>query len=372
MWKRAAVVGGLVVVAAAASLYVQAAPPAPTGPYSVGRTELRFIDDGRPELATADPLDVREVPVEVWYPAVGGTGTVAPYFPGLDEVRDGLRQSGEVAWLELLGLPLLRSGERLGADIAGNPERFPLVLFSPGNGTNAEFYATIAGDLASNGFVVVAINHPYDVAAVALSGGEVAVFATQSGPTRPEQTEERVDERAADMLFVLDRLETLAAAGDELAARLDFGRVAALGHSIGGIAAAEACMRDDRFRACGNFDGIQAGGPFAVIDLLTGPDAPFLFMTKEPELSLPLVRLFEERYPATYAVLIDGARHDSFSDAVVLRPSLLPFRNAADRHLELIRETTLAFLTAAFGGSRPALLDEDGLRVVIFEERLPP
>ncbi|MCW5717216.1 MAG: hypothetical protein KIS68_05230 [Bauldia sp.] len=372
MWKRAAILVGVLLVMAAASLYVQAALPGPTGPYSVGRTEFRFVDEARLEIATGDPLDVREVPVEVWYPAVAGTGRVAPYFPGLDAVRDGLRRSGEVASLELLGLPLIRSGEWLDAELAGNPDRFPLVLFSPGNGTNAEFYATIAGDLASHGFVVVAINHPYDIAAVALAGGEVAVFPRRSGPTRPEELEERVDVRAADILFVLDRLASLSAAGDALASRLDFGRVAALGHSIGGIAAAQACIRDVRFRACGNLDGIQAGGPFAVIDLLTGPDVPFLFMTKESGLAPGLVRLLEERYSATYAVLIDGARHDSFSDAAVLRPSLLPFRNAADRHLELIRQTTLAFLTAAFGGWRPALVDEDGLRVVVFAERSPP
>lgn len=362
----------VILIILAVSLFMQASLPAPNGPYAVGRTDALLVDPAREDMATAEAGDRREVPVQIWYPGVTGTGEAGDYFPGLDRVRDGLRASGEVSSFELLGLPSIRSAEHANAEIAGNPERFPLVVFSPGNGTNVEFYAALADELASCGYVVVGLNHSYDVAAVALAGGEVAVFHAGPDANRQSYVAERVAVRAEDILFVLRELEAMAAAGDPLMSRLDFGRVAVLGHSLGGIAAAQACLANERIRACGNFDGLQQGGPFAVVDLITGPAQPFLYLSKEEELPGPLMRLFEERVEPTYTVLIPEAEHDGFTDAPLLQPGLLPIAGAADRVQALVRSATLNFLAAALEGRPLVAMREAGARAIVYGNPNPP
>lgn len=364
-WKTALVVLLAVAGAAALSLYLQAELPAPTGPSAVGRATILWTDEARPETATESPDDVREVPVELWYPAIDGTGRAGGTFADFGQISAGLRASGELAALEVFGLQLIRAQGRWDAEPAGENGTLPLLLFSPGNGTNAEFYTGLAEDLASHGFVVAAVNHPYDVAAVALADA-IAVF--RPAPLADLQTylDERVAERAADLIFALDRLEALAAAGDPLAVRIDFGRVAALGHSVGGLAAAGACMADLRFRACGNLDGIQPGGIFAVIEPTTGPPQPFLFMTKEPTLPAPLIGLLEARQAPTWVVTIVDATHDSFTDGPVLTPALLPLPGQAERVLDLIRGYVRAFLDQGLAGQPIQLTATAGATVQRF------
>ena len=151
------------------------ATPATTGAYRVGRTNVALIDPSRPEVVTPEAGDVREVPLILWYPAVAGTGSSTGYFPGLKQVSKTLSQSGDVSKFEVVGMGFVPSRERLNARLSDAQATWPVVLMSPGNGTNVEFYDSIAADLASHGFVVIGLNHPYDAASVMLSTGKPAV-----------------------------------------------------------------------------------------------------------------------------------------------------------------------------------------------------
>jgi hypothetical protein len=59
--------------------------PAPTGPHAVGRTSFHWVDHARGELDTADPDDVRELMVHLFYPAeIGSDAPRAVYVPDAD------------------------------------------------------------------------------------------------------------------------------------------------------------------------------------------------------------------------------------------------------------------------------------------------
>ena len=84
---------------------------------------------------------------------------------------------------------------------------------------------------------------------------------------------------AADLRFVLDQLERLDKSAKSLLffRRLDFSRIAAVGHSLGGMAAIRACQLDTRIKACVNQDGGTPDGVFLQYPAAKPLKQPFLF-----------------------------------------------------------------------------------------------
>lgn len=342
------------------SIYLQLELPAPTGPYLVGRTIFRWVDPSRPEVMTADPNDAREVMALVWYPAVPGTGRSAEYFPDISRLAGTLLASGELSWWEVTGLRAVRSDSPMDAQPISDEGPFPVVVFLPGNGTNIEFYASLAGEIASHGYIVVGINHPYDVAAVELSNGSLAAYDKDQWLLAMEAHQAYITERhqvkIADVLFVMEKLHSLATdSNSPFAGRMDLNSVAVAGHSLGGIVASDVCKLDARFKACINLDGIQKGGPFSMDETAIPPEQPFLFLTKESQLHPKFLQTFDAT-TESYWVVIHGASHDGFTDGPLLQPSLLPISSQADRHMELIEKYTLAFLDKTLIGKPDILL----------------
>ena len=329
------------------------ATPATTGAYRVGRANIALVDSARPEVVTPEASDVRELPLIIWYPAVAGTGASTGYFPGLKQVSKTLSQSGDVSKFEVVGLRFVPSRERLNARLSDAQATWPVVLMSPGNGTNVEFYDSIAADLASHGFVVVGLNHPYDAASVMLSTGKPAVHP--SGLPF-EWGAGRVAVRAADMVFTLQELKR--SAGEKGAFpfdRLDLGRVGVMGHSLGGGAAAQACYASAQLRSCLNFDGIQGGGPFGATAMPQAPAQPFMFMTKEQNLpAQTIAKLAATRSEAFLVTLPAGTRHDQFGDGGVLLPGPTQARSRAV--MATIRAYTAAFFDETLNGRPSPLL----------------
>jgi len=359
------------------SVMLQRDPPAPTGPINVGRVSQIWVDDTRHEMLSEQPNDFRQLPVEIWYPAESGSGKEADYFPDLNRLASSLVASGEMSALEVSALRLIKpkSHEMIEASIAGAEDAYPVIIFSPGNGTNVDFYTLIAEELASHGYIVVGLNHPYDVAAVALQEGIIALFAPGPFPLPEHETwvGQRMVVRTEDILFALAQLEKMNA--DEaglFSGHLDLAHVAVMGHSLGGIGAAQACGANPQFRSCLNLDGIQRGGPFSTSENPTPPEQQFMMITKEKELRPANKALFEAIPSGSYRVIIDGADHESFNDGAVLRPSLLPFSNRADHILALVRRYTLAFFDLTLRSKSSPLLAESMQVDQVLLEVYPP
>ncbi|MEO1403337.1 MAG: hypothetical protein AAFV72_19100, partial [Cyanobacteria bacterium J06635_1] len=124
-----------------------------------------------------------------------------------------------------------------------------------------------AEELASQGYVVVSINHSYDSAVNIFPDGQVAyhtsIFAeAENDDDFFELQIKNVDARAKDIQFVLDELGKFNAGDDPtglFAGKLDLDRVGVLGASTGGATAAELLARDPRFKAGVNLDGTLRG-----------------------------------------------------------------------------------------------------------------
>jgi Platelet-activating factor acetylhydrolase, isoform II len=356
--KMVAITVSILILLATLSIYLQLTIPASSGAYAVGQTVYKWVDISRPEGLTTNPNDFREIIALIWYPAERETGTKSPYFPGLSTVSKALVDSGEVASWEVFGLRFMRSQKRTNATLAKSDHPYPMLIFSPGNGTNMEFYNSLASEIASQGYIVVGLNHPYDVAAVELSDHKIARFFKEQESLDRSANQvfiaERIKVRTLDVIFALDQLNDLNA-NSPFTGMLDLKSVAVAGHSLGGITASEACKADSRFRACLNYDGLQKGGPFSTEETAIPPDQPFMFITKEAQLHPKLIEKFRSM-KESYWVLIHGASHDSFTDGPLLRPSLLPVSNRADQIMVLVQKYTLAFLDQTLKGQTSSLL----------------
>jgi pimeloyl-ACP methyl ester carboxylesterase len=121
--------------------------------------------------------------------------------------------------------------------------------------------AALVSDLASHGYVVVAIGHTYDAEAIAFPDGRVEVHR----PDVDIKPHLAVARRRMDAQLVLDKLDALAAGTNPdgehralpagLRGRLDMTRVGMFGHSLGGAATAQTIAHDRRVVAGINLDG---------------------------------------------------------------------------------------------------------------------
>lgn len=231
--------------------------PAPRGPHPVGSTIYRWVDGGRPELATSNPDDLRNVIAQAWYPAAATRGPKVAYMDGLGRLPRTV--------YGLPGFIFRRFGETDTHAVADAPAsaariRWPVVIFSPGYGAPRAVYAGLLADLASRGYVVIALDHPYESAIVQLADGRVvgpAPFRAR-GDTGVPHMERQVAVRAADVRFLLNRLDRGEGLGP-LAGRLDLTRIAAIGHSFGGATAVLTASHDARIRAAADIDGMLYG-----------------------------------------------------------------------------------------------------------------
>lgn len=353
IWKPVGLALLSLVLLSAFSSWVHLRIPGVTGEHSVGRQEFIWTDSTRPEPKTPDLDDHRQTGLVVWYPAESGTGSAASYIPDLDAIKAGLIESGELNSIQVAGLEWVRTNSREDATVDSSAARYPLLVLSPGNATNVEFYASLAEDLASNGYVVVGLNHPFQVTAMSLSDGSTAVYNATAdagaGSVAP-----KIAERVADIEFVLRRLQEEVAGGRFLEGKVDMSRVGILGHSNGGVTAAEVCRASAKVAACMNIDGQAASGPFGAGTEPSPVGAPFMFLTKEVEIHPTISATFEESGRGTFRVVVPAATHPQFADGPLLSPGLWPFDRGPDRVQTVTRGFARAFfdqfLTAELPG----------------------
>ncbi|GAA2855620.1 carboxylic ester hydrolase [Actinoplanes cyaneus] len=347
--------------------------PRSCGPSAVGTTVVQWTDPARDEAATPEPGDRRTVVVQLWYPAerVAGDAPRAQYL-GRTRREAQIVAGAEAAYLGAPGFLLdgpARSRTHAVAGAAPAAGRFPLVLFSPGLGGVRTQNTAWAEDLASRGYVVAGVDHPYDSAAVVLDDGRTVRTRIAAGGDPDEDARRRISWttlRAADLSFVLTELGRLDAAdpAGRFTGRLDTTRAAATGHSVGGAAAMRAARLDPRFTAVINLDG--------GLDPDQGPlRQPVLVLTHEvrdradADFVAKVTKVLDGGGATGYRLSVPGSAHLSFTDAPLYLPpvpALVGSLGPAES-LRMTMATTAAFLDATLRTEAvdlPASLTEFG------------
>lgn len=202
------------------------------------------------------------------------------------------------------------------APVAQEKEKYPVIIFSPGNGAPIFIYTNFIEDLASHGYIVFGINYPYLSNPVAFPDGRMITKmpVEELKKVWHAATEDEVGAHEqklwiADIQFVLDKLP-------ELSKHADLTRIGLVGHSFGGGASTQACALDARCKAAVNIDGRFSYDP----DFDKGFNKPTLFIrspyhskNKNEKLRKELKKML---YPAEY-VEIPHMVHSSFGDIML-------------------------------------------------------
>lgn len=319
--------------------------PAPSGSYQVGTTSYYLVDASRIEsyktevydlrtrkpITTPPPTDHRELMVYVWYPAkVKPEATTTPY---IDEgfalvTAEGMGSNFGVSPDRFIQLvtQTIQTNSISKVVLANASKRYPVVIFSPGFGATPKFYTTQLEQLASHGYIVVAINPTYEVPVLLPHGRVISQSSVFDFSSADKQTEQRtfnqaVEIRAKDVSFVLNELNRLNVKDPQglFTGRLDLSRVGMLGHSLGGDTAIEAMWRDRRLKAGINMDG-GSYGKLLGSGNKDSLNRPFLVMFHDG--ADDALRSFYQRLRTNaYSLMLKGSKHTTFMDFGVILPA---------------------------------------------------
>jgi dienelactone hydrolase len=283
--------GMCMALTAAEPVRLQLSLPVPTGPHKIGTVSLHLVDEARQDPWWSIPHP-RELMVSVWYPAQRAIGRWEPA-PWMPSAALAYYRSNLIDFIEhdpgiitpppppggtpppppdttpvevsLDGVTFPITSAREGVPVEIPPRKYPVVLFAPGYGHCREHGTTLVEDLASRGYVVVAISYTYETEEVEFPGGRVELGRHEPGHDLTGDPIDALSIRKADTEFVLGKLAELATGLNPDAEQrvlpaglrgcMDLSRIGMFGHSIGGAATAIMMANDSRIVAGINLDG---------------------------------------------------------------------------------------------------------------------
>ncbi|ONI72560.1 alpha/beta hydrolase [Kribbella sp. ALI-6-A] len=309
--------------------------PAPTGPHRVGTTTLQLTDRNRTDPWNNAPT--RELMTTIYYPASTTRGyQLAPHLtPAAAAVFQGLDAGLLHPELPAAGVDWAATTTHSYAGAPALAVRRPVLLYSPGGADPRMIGTVVAEDLASHGYVVVTVDHPGETSEVDFPGRPPRVIEiTPEVQTDPVLNRTMMTTRFADLHFVLDQLELLAAGRHPDAAlprgldrALDLRRVGVYGHSAGGATAAWTMHEDHRIKAAANLEGY--------LDLADGTLYPIAeHGTRKPVLLAGTDGFHDARFERTWSALLSHggpvrrtqlrrANHWIFTDYAAFAPQLV-------------------------------------------------
>src|SRR5215207_3594273 len=144
--------------------------PAPTGPYDVGVVWRHWVDESRDEPYDEASDAKREVVVEILYPAeVADDAEAAHYMDNREQVLPAFAALLQAFInVELNTQPedldAFQSHAYPDAPLSDDQASYPVLIFSHGGAADVRMYTAQLEELASHGYIVVAINHVYGAA----------------------------------------------------------------------------------------------------------------------------------------------------------------------------------------------------------------
>ncbi len=181
--------------------------PKPTGSYAVGIQYFHVVDENRADPFLDKSTQKRELMVKVYYP--GKQDNSKPFSPYFHNSRELLRSFAAFYNMpdfvfDHLRLVKTHSKENLG--LSDQQPNYPVILFSHGAGTTMEVQTSQSEDLASHGYIVVAVDHTYVSAATVFPDRVVSQKEATTDFNTVEPAEIITQIMADNSKFVMEQL----------------------------------------------------------------------------------------------------------------------------------------------------------------------
>jgi pimeloyl-ACP methyl ester carboxylesterase len=305
--------------------------PTPEGPYSIGTEIFHWVDSSRTEWFTdEDPNDMREIIVQVWYPAkMSNDLQPEPYLDFIDLRAKTLAGAGAIPEFFPSHLNHIFTNSFKNIPIIKSDQLMPVVIFSHGITGTRHLHQALYEHLVSHGYIVVAPDHSFDANLTIFPDGHMADYRSNitGHPDSVNVRTMQMDTRAADISFILDQIEKMQSGEIEsqINRKIDLEKIAVGGHSYGGSTAMVASQRDERINACFVLDSWISPVPQETIE--AGVHVPFLFMGRPtwqgsdypgnyPRLDSLMVHSSDPKY----RLIIKETEHLDFSDIPLFSP----------------------------------------------------
>lgn len=346
--------------------------------YAVGVKRFQLEDPVRKDLLNPD--ESHHLPVTVYYPTVEKSSVQRNYIEDqrvlstmIDEHYSYLEDS------TLIKMAKVKVNSTLNAAIIPD-EKFPLLLFSHGLGMSTIHYTLLLEKLAAKGFIVVAADHPYGGFTL-FSNGKLST--SRQNPAMAEGKKEdllqMIDSWSADHRFILENLfRRTTDIGAVFSRQINWTSIAVIGHSLGGNAAINTCLKNHKIKIAINLDG----GTFNEEKEIKPLDKTVLTLRSQPDytdeelvqkgrnpaewktMGIEIDRTFLHdmaKVKTAYEIKITGAGHLSFSDAPFVSPQMVSKFGGkiidAEKGFALITSAILGFLQTEFTGAKFNLTD---------------
>ena len=224
------------------------------GTYKVGVQTLELVNKNQVDVLNSkggiDPVYDRQLKIEVWYPAIiaADKKELETYNATLGLLKDSTRPL----------IPFSFTGRALrnaAPDLSSG--KFPLIIVSHGYVGSKLLMTYLTENLASKGYVVVAINH------------------TESTYSDRAGFQSTLLNRAKDILFVLNQVADMGKAGSKsfLSGMADADNTALIGYSMGGYGVLNAAGAGYSSKLTAAFSQLSGGSK--AIEVRTTDNAEF-------------------------------------------------------------------------------------------------
>jgi predicted dienelactone hydrolase len=369
--------------------------PKPTGPYAIGTLTYHWIDTSRPELFTTDPNDHRELMAQVWYPAKDEPSEPpAPYIQAAAASTPAIGRLLHLPGFVFNHLKYVTTNAVVSAPIADSQSSYPVLIYLTGVDGFRSVSTFQIEELVSHGYIVVGLDQPGIAPSVRFSDGrqipgwsrdQIQPLIMQSVEPQPKAPtlygkalpDGIIPYFAQDASFTLDQLTQLNNSDPIhiLTGRLDLEHAGTFGISLGGMDAAQACLKDPRLKACLIMDVwlpadvVESGLPQPVMFITRDADTMRLerqraggWSEKDIALTLNTMRAVYESLPGDgYYVEIPGIFHVNFTDLPYWSPVMsqlgLTGPINGQRGFDIVNAYSLAFFDRELKGQPSPLLN---------------
>lgn len=299
-----------------------------SGRYTIGTAQMTF--ESEREEVYGENASTRALALQFYYPADKMGMRRAPLIENGDVIEKALRDKFGVPRLFISHLSNLPSNAWYDVEISSDKAQYPVVILSHGWKGFKNLHENLAEELASNGFVVVSIDHAYSSLATVLEKGRIlelneAILPKREGSNDLIQSGKvLVSICQKDVSDVLGLLSEMNEPGSNsiLSGKLNLDKTALIGYETGGGAAVLEALKSEVTAVIGLDAWLE---PLSSRRMIGGLDVPYLHIESgqwtggmnEKNLNT----LIASSRADQWSIVIEGAKHTDFT----MLSELFPF-----------------------------------------------